>query len=155
MADASAQGYPLELLLKVRQHREDDARRADEQARQAVRQAQAAVETALQGLENYQRWRTDEETRRYAAILGKELEKKGLDDFRAGLAALIEKEVLLEDEVRQARESLQARMREAEQTAKKLRQAVKDSARIQEHRQVWREEERRNVEYREEKEVEP
>lgn len=154
MAQREDGGYPLALLLKVRQHREEDARRAEESARRATKEAAKAHEAAQLRVADYRTWRIEEEARRYAAVLGRELEKRDLDRFRAGLSALTAEEARLEEAVTQAASAVDICRAEEANASAQLRQAVKDCARIQEHRDLWREEDHRHQEHREEQELE-
>lgn len=146
--------YPLEMLLKVRNHREECARKAEEDARRTVRNLQKAQEAARTRVNDFRLWRKEEEHQRYAGILGMQLDKKALDSFRAGLAALAEQEMRLEDTLHELTEQLSAAQEEEQQKTALLRQAVKDSIRIQEHRALWSEEDLRQEEHRENRELE-
>ena len=93
--------YPLAPLLKVREYREDAAKNALSAAERAVVEAQEAVERCRGELERYKVWRQEEVERRYDAIMGKGLSLKELDVFKAGLGALADGELKLEEAIAQ------------------------------------------------------
>ena len=101
--------YPLAPLLKVREYREDAAKNALSAAERAVVEAQEAVERCRGELERYKVWRQEEVERRYDAIMGKGLSLKELDVFKAGLGALADGELKLEEAIAQALENVKKR----------------------------------------------
>ena len=100
--------YPLAPLLKVREYREDAAKNALSAA-----EAQEAVERCRGELERYKVWRQEEVERRYDAIMGKGLSLKELDVFKAGLGALADGELKLEEAIAQALENVKKRQEDA------------------------------------------
>ena len=139
--------YPLAPLLKVREYREDAAKNALSAAERAVVEAQEAVERCRGELERYKVWRQEEVERRYDAIMGKGLSLKELDVFKAGLGALADGELKLEEAIAQALENVKKR-REA------ARQAQHETAKIVTHRDIWLVEAKREAERLEDLEME-
>ena len=108
--------YPLAPLLKVREYREDAAKNALSAAERAVVEAQEAVERCRGELERYKVWRQEEVERRYDAIMGKGLSLKELDVFKAGLGALADGELKLEEAIAQALENVKKRQEDVRKT---------------------------------------
>ena len=139
--------YPLAPLLKVREYREDAAKNALSAAERAVVEAQEAVERCRGELERYKVWRQEEVERRYDAIMGKGLSLKELDVFKAGLGALADGELKLEEAIAQALENVKKRQEAA-------RQAQHETAKIVTHRDIWLVEAKREAERLEDLEME-
>ena len=139
--------YPLAPLLKVREYREDAAKNALSAAERAVVEAQEAVERCREELERYKVWRQEEVERRYDAIMGKGLSLKELDVFKAGLGALADGELKLEESIAQALENVKKRQEAA-------RQAQHETAKIVTHRDIWLVEAKREAERLEDLEME-
>ena len=142
--------YPLAPLLKVREYREDAAKNALSAAERAVVEAQEAVERCRGELERYKVWRQEEVERRYDAIMGKGLSLKELDVFKAGLGALADGELKLEEAIAQALENVKKR----QEDVRKARQAQHETAKIVTHRDIWLGEAKREAERLEDWEME-
>ena len=139
--------YPLAPLLKVREYREDAAKNALSAAERAVVEAQEAVERCRGELERYKVWRQEEVERRYDAIMGKGLSLKELDVFKAGLGALADGELKLEEAIAQALENVKKRQED-------VRKAQHETAKIVTHRDIWLVEAKREAERLEDLEME-
>lgn len=147
-------GYPLAPLVRVRKLREEAAAAeysAREKALLAARQETLARSKAL---EDYLAWRMQEEERRYQSILGKELSFKELENFKAGLAALRDRDNLLLAALEEARkaEADAAQRRDAAMEA--LRRTRKEKERIGESQKIWLAQEVKETERREDLEME-
>ena len=129
--------YPLAPLLKVREYREDAAKNALSAAERAVVEAQEAVERCRGELERYKVWRQEEVERRYDAIMGKGLSLKELDVFKAGLGALADGELKLEESIAQALENVKKRQEDVRKARESARQAQHETAKIVTHRDIW------------------
>lgn len=129
--------YPLAPLLKVREYREDAAKNALSAAERAVVEAQEAVERCRGELERYKVWRQEEVERRYDAIMGKGLSLKELDVFKAGLGALADGELKLEEAIAQALENVKKRQEDVRKARESARQAQHETAKIVTHRDIW------------------
>ena len=134
--------YPLAPLLKVREYREDAAKNALSAAERAVVEAQEAVERCRGELERYKVWRQEEVERRYDAIMGKGLSLKELDVFKAGLGALADGELKLEEAIAQALENVKKRQEDVRKAREAARQAQHETAsgssRPNERPSVWK-----------------
>ena len=120
--------YPLAPLLKVREYREDAAKNALSAAERAVVEAQEAVERCRGELERYKVWRQEEVERRYDAIMGKGLSLKELDVFKAGLGALADGELKLEEAIAQALENVKKRQEDVRKAREAARQAQHETS---------------------------
>jgi type III secretion protein O len=146
--------YPLAALLSVRYYRENNAKNAVRAAEQALAQAQQAVLHAQKAWEDYQAWQSAEEDRRYAAILHKKLSMKELDDFKAGLAALIAEAVCKEEAIAKAKETVTAREHDCQKAQEAALQAHKAAVKIETHQGIWQAVEAKEAERREDSELE-
>ena len=146
--------YPLAPLLKVREYREDAAKNALSAAERAVVEAQEAVERCRGELERYKVWRQEEVERRYDAIMGKGLSLKELDVFKAGLGALADGELKLEEAIAQALENVKKRQEDVRKAREAARQAQHETAKIVTHRDIWLVEAKREAERLEDLEME-
>lgn len=148
------EAYPLEALLRVRRLRESDAERAVSTAQSALRASREALEAKRAAFEQWIRWRTEEVDRRYAAFLGKKTAIAGVLDFNGGIAALYAEEAVKKDEIARAEKDVaacEARLDEARAAAKRAR---KNTAKIEIHKSIWMEDEKKARERAEDKEFE-
>lgn len=150
----AANRYPLANLLDVRRYREDAAGRALARAHEALREAVRSVEGARDACEKYRVWRTEEIHRRYEAILGSIMTKEGLERFSRSIASLDAEAHRLDlalDEAEARREACRKAL-EAAQAASLA--ARKSAAKIEKHRSIWLEEEKKEAERAEDREFE-
>ncbi len=146
--------YPLEMLLSVRQYREDAALRKVTRAQDDVKTAQEGVEKADAALEKAKVFQREETDRRYAKLIGTVTKLEGLQEFNHGLARL--EDVVLEkkreaedarDVVEKAKEALKKASADAEI-------ARKNTAKMEEHKSRWSEESKKEAERLEDLEFE-
>ncbi|WP_300717860.1 YscO family type III secretion system apparatus protein [uncultured Desulfovibrio sp.] len=146
--------YPLQALLSVRLYREDAARNGLRVAERLLVQAREDVVRCREELERYRSWRVEEEGRRYAAILGKVLSLDEIAGFRASLGAL----AVGEEERIQAVGRAQDAVARQETAVARARQAVavarREAAKIETHRDIWREGDKKERERLEDLELE-
>lgn len=146
--------YPLEALLSVRHFREEEAKRVVRYAELAVREAEDEVLARRKELEEYRIWRVQEEERRYDAIMHTVMSMSRLDAFKAGLAQLAATEATKEEAIRKAEKKVleaQNALQKARETAKL---ALKNTTKIQTHKDIWSEEAKKEAEHREDLELE-
>ena len=165
--------YPLESLLSVRLFREEEAKRTVRYAELAVREADEAVLAAQKTLEEYRAWRALEEERRYDAIMNTVMSTRELDRFKAGLAALAAREAEKEEDIRRAEKKAEESRKALDKArhhvvvvlpysmggmVDKAREAAKlalrNTAKIQTHKDIWSEEAKKDAEHREDLELE-
>ena len=141
------ESYPLDSLLSVRQFREENAKREVRYAELAVREAEEEVLRQKQALEEFHVWRLEEEERRYDAIMNKPMSIRQIDIFKAGLAQLAAEEALKEEDIRKA-EQKAAEVQKALETAREnARKAMKNTAKITAHKDIWSEEAKKEAEH--------
>jgi hypothetical protein len=146
--------YALQDMVRVRQHREEQASEAVARARRALVEAEKALLAAQIKLAEYAVWRVEEEKRRLDALMRRLLKLGELSDARQEIAALREHEYTLMDVVKRAEAAVveaQARVDEARQ---RHAQAVRDLEKLLEHRTIWQTETARETERAEDLELE-
>lgn len=146
--------YPLQPLLSVRKYREDAAQTQLRQAEHALREAKEQLETREKELADFALWRREEEDRRYASIMHTLLSLDELDQFKAALARLRDKELLHEEQVIEARHKLEQARKDVEKAKDTVRLAQRETARILAHKDIWLEAERKEAERKEDLESE-
>ena len=132
--------YPLAPLLSVREYREENAKNAVRAAEAAVREAEAEVTKRQESLENYRIWRVEEEERRYDSIMDATLTLEELDEFKAGLASLKNRELKLEESVVEAVRQVEQCRKAVEKARQEAVRARKDVSKILAHKDIWMEE---------------
>ena len=80
--------YPLQDMLRVRQHREEEANQAVSRARRRLAEARAAVERKQQELKEYAAWRVAEEKRLLDSLMRRPLLVGEITDVRRRLDAV-------------------------------------------------------------------
>ncbi|MBO4312447.1 MAG: YscO family type III secretion system apparatus protein [Desulfovibrionaceae bacterium] len=146
--------YPLEMLLTVRRHREDAAANNVKRAESSLKAAEQLAETRRSELAQYQAWRSEETERRYEAIMGSRCTLKELDDFRAGLAALDAREAMKAEAAELAARDAEMMRGNLEKARAAARAAQKERAKIQAHKDIWTEGDKKEAERKEDLELE-
>ena len=146
--------YPLESLLSVRHFREEGAKRTVRYAELAVREAEEQVQACQKALEDYRVWRAEEEERRYDAIMQKVMSLAEIDRFKAGLAQLAAGETAKEEEIRKAEKQVLEAEKALTAARSAAKQAMKNTAKIAAHKDIWSEEEKKEAEHKADLELE-
>jgi type III secretion protein O len=146
--------YPLAPLARVRKLREDAAETEYAAACAALLEAEKKSAACAKALEDYISWRQEEEERRYQEIMRKEMGCKDLDEFKAGLGRLREKESSLAEELALAQKAEEDAGEAREREREKLRRARKETEKISAHKEIWLAGEAREAERREDLEME-
>jgi len=146
--------YPLESLLSVRHFREEEAKRSVRYAELAVREAEQEVLKRQKQLEEYQKWRVEEEERRYDGIMNTVMSMRELDAFKAGLAQLAAMETQKEEDIRKAEKNVLEAQNAVNKAREAAKQALKNTTKIQTHKNIWTEEWKKEAEHREDLELE-
>lgn len=146
--------YPLESLLTVRQYREEGAKRQVRSAELALREAEDAVEARKKELEAYRIRRREEEDRRYEAIMNIPMSLEDLDAFKAGLARLAAGETRHEHAVADAEREVEKRRADIEKAREAARKASRNTSKIQAHKDIWKEDAKKEAERQEDLELE-
>ncbi len=132
--------YLLQDLVRVRQHREEQAGQAVARARRALKEAKDALTQAEKNLTDYAAWRVQEEKRKLDALMRRILKLGELSDVRQEIALLREREFEFVDLVQQAESALAKAETHLEECRQKHAQAVRELEKLIEHRTLWQRE---------------
>jgi hypothetical protein len=146
--------YPLEELLNVRRHREETAQVEVTRRRRHLESAEETVRRKEKELEEYIAWRTEREEQLYREIIDQQIQIRALDDLKLKISLLREKQVIYEDHVTEAKRNLQEAEATLTEAQDQYRTSVKESEKIDEHKELWAQEERKRCEAEAEKEME-
>ena len=150
----SKKKYELSDLLKVRELREDSASKAVTQAQEKLESCIQYLERKQKELEDYREWRPGEEDRIFAEIMKKEISQEKLNEVKAKIAILREKELVIEKEVEDAEVAVKEAEAALEQAKEDHRKAMRELEKIKEHREHWTEEAKKEAEFLADKEME-
>jgi hypothetical protein len=129
--------YPLQQLLRVRDHRERKAQNRVARSKALLVQAQAEKERRTRELTAFRRWRLEEEQRLLATLTAQRASVQDLLCFRSRIGGLRADQA---DRARRVDEAAQqvADAQEALQTARRDHAAAyRQRAKIQAHRERW------------------
>ena len=146
--------YPLEDLLRVRKFREEAAASEVTKCRIAVEQAAQLLVDRQQALKEYIEWRIGREKELYEEILRQEIQLRKLDDLKLEIQQLRDRESVYEDQIHEAEKGLQQAQEALEGARAAYHEAYKNVEKIDEHKEIWAQEERKLSEEFEEKELE-
>lgn len=146
--------YALESMLRIRVMREDRAGKDLVAARHAREMAQVELEARKQKLSDYAQTKDERRDRVFETILMRPVPRDEIDRVRSAISQIDEEGVLLTDGVRRAEADLEAKGQEAEKAHGRFIAAVKERAKVSQHREIWAEEERRMQELRADAEME-
>lgn len=148
--------YPLQALLDVRLFREETAKQAVSLAERKLAEAKQETEKRRNALETYRAWWPTEVDRRYDAIIqGKQgMTLDELDTFRSGLAALANEELNYHAACLEAEKIEKQRQSDLAKAKTAVIQARRDAAKIETHRSIWLEQEKKEAERLEDLELE-
>jgi type III secretion protein O len=121
----------------VRRLREDAAGAEYAAAGAALLKARQQVAEGEKALNDAVRWREEEEERRYRAALFTHMSPKALDAFKAGLAALREKEAALREELERREKTAEDAQESRDLAHTRLLRLRRDTEKINAHRQTW------------------
>lgn len=141
------ESYPLDSLLSVRHFREEGAKREVRYAELAVREAEEEVLRRRQDHEVFHAWRLEEEERRYDAIMNKHMSIQQIDIFKTGLARLAAEEAVKEEDIRKAEQLAEDARHALERARENARKAMKNTAKITAHKDIWSEEAKKEAEH--------
>jgi type III secretion protein O len=129
--------YELQDMVRVRQHREEQASEAVAKARRVLAEAKRLLEKAEKTLADYAVWRVEEEKRKLDGLMRRMLRLGELSDVRQEIAALREHEFTLMDAVKQAEAAVAAAQAALDEARRKHAQAVRELEKLMEHRSLW------------------
>jgi type III secretion protein O len=132
--------YLLQDLVRVRQHREEQASEAVARAVRLLKEAQAALTEAQQNLADYTVWRVQEERRKLDSVMRRVLKLGELSDVRQEIALLREREFEFVDKVTQAEAAVVKAEAHLDECRQRHAQAVRELEKLLEHRALWQRE---------------
>ena len=146
--------YALESMLRIRVMREDRAGKDLVAARHAREVAQAELDARKRKLAEYAETREERRDRVFETILRRPVSRDEIDRVRSAISQIDEEGVLLTDGVHRAEADLEAREQEADKAHGRFIVAVKERAKVSQHKEIWAEEDRRMQELRADAEME-
>jgi hypothetical protein len=141
-------------MLRIRVMREDRAGKDLVAARHAREMAQVELEARKQKLSDYAQTREERRDKVFETILMRPVPRDEIDRVRSAISQIDEEGVLLTDGVHRAEADLEATEQEADKAHGRFIAAVKERAKVSQHREIWAEEERRMQELRADAEME-
>jgi chromosome segregation ATPase len=146
--------YVLEPLLDIRKKREDDLQQQLIKARNDLQMAEEARDKAKQDLEDYVADMPEKKARLYATVMNIVVKREQLDKLKEALADLERQKLALAEKLEQAEQNVVQAQQTLEQTQKNLLAATKNKMKLDTHKDIWLEEEKRIEAENEEKELE-
>ncbi len=146
--------YALQPLLRIRMMREDRASGELSAARRELAAAEEALEARRRDLAAYEKTKEERRDRIYEAIIGRAVSREQIDLANEGVARIDEEGALKADNVARAEGERKKREEATEVARSNLALAMKNRAKIDEHKEVWLEAEAAEEEYRAEGELE-
>ena len=141
-------------MLRIRVMREDRAGKDLVAARHAREVAQVELDARKRKLDDYAQTKDERRDRVFETILMRPVPRDEIDRVRSAISQIDEEGVLLTDGVRRAEAELEAKEQEADKAHGRFIAAVKERAKVSQHREIWAEEERRMQELRADAEME-
>ena len=146
--------YVLDPLLDIRKKREDDLQQQLRKARNDLQMAEDARDKAKQELEDYVADMPEKKARLYAAVMNMVVKREQLDKLKEALADLERQRLVLAEKLEKAEQNVVQARQTLEQTQKNLLAATKNKMKLDTHKDIWLEEEKRIEAENEEKELE-
>lgn len=146
--------YLLQDLVRVRQHREEQASEAVARARRQLNEALAALTKTQTDLADYTVWRVQEERRKLDGLMRRVLKLGELSDVRQEISLLREREFEFVDAVTQAEAAVEKAEVQLKECRQKHAQTVRELEKLHEHRTLWQREQDLELERAEDLELE-
>ena len=146
--------YALQPLLRIRMMREDRASGELSAARRELAVAEEALEARRRDLAAYEKTKEERRDRIYEAIIGRTVSREQIDLANEGVARIDEEGALKVDNVARAEGERKKREEATEAARSNLALAMKNRAKIDEHKDVWLAAEAAEEEHRAEGELE-
>ena len=138
--------YPLCSMIRIRSMREDRAATDLTRARRARTAAERTLREKTEAVARYEETKEERRDRVYDAVIGHAVKMEALDRARDAVNRIDEEGVLLEEDEKKAERDLEARTREASAARVRYVAAQKNKQKIELHREVWEEEDRKEQE---------
>ena len=146
--------YALESMLRIRVMREDRAGKDLVAARHAREVAQVELDARRRKLDAYAQTKEERRDKVFDTIIGRPVPRDEIDRVRSAISQIDEEGVLLTDGVHRAKADLETMEQEAEKAHGRFISAVKERAKVSQHKEIWAEEDRRMQEMRADAEME-
>ena len=134
--------------------REDRASAELAAARQEVVRAQQEQEARQEELRQFEETKDERRDRIYAAVLGHTVRRSELDQALEGIARIDEEGQLKADNVALAAAKVKEKEEQSEEARRHFAKASKERMKISEHRVLWLEAEAKELEHKQEVELE-
>ena len=138
--------YPLQSMLRIRAMREDRAASDLTRARRARTAAERTLREKTEERERYEETKEERRDRVYAAVIGRAVKITTLDQARDAVNRIDEEGLLLEEDEKKAERELEARTREMSAARVRHVAAQKNKQKIELHREIWEDEDRKEQE---------
>lgn len=132
--------YPLQDLVTVRRIREDAAKRAVSQARNDLVASRQRVEEAREACERFRVWRVEEEKRSFERIARRDITLERLEEQKQEVRVLHDQQGQHEQAILDAEAAVIECERRLAERINEHRIAQKDLEKLEEHRQIWSDE---------------
>jgi hypothetical protein len=146
--------YPLQDMVRVRTHREDQASQAVTRARRLLLDAREAVRRQQEELAAYIVWRLADEKRQLDSLMQRLLKLGEISDVRHNISLLRDREFELQDQLKQAESAVTKAEAHLEECRQRQVKAVRELEKLVEHRKLWEQESAREQELAEDLELE-
>jgi len=146
--------YVLEQLLDIRKKRADDMAQQVTKARSDLQEAEDLRDKAKQILEDFVAGMPEKKARLYAAVMNVVVKREQLDKLKEALADLERQRLVLAEKLEKAEQDVVQANQALEQAQKNLLAATKNKMKLDTHKDIWLEEEKRIEAENEEKELE-
>ena len=146
--------YALQSMLRIREMREDKAQTALTVARRIREDAETRRDERKADLAKYDETRDERRDAIFAAVMGKVVTMENIEVMQESVARIDEEGVLLRDNLRQAEGVVTEKSDLENQAHDAYNAAQKNKMKIEEHRAMWEEEDRKEREYRADAEME-
>ncbi len=146
--------YPLEKLIGLRAHRMDEAQRNKQLTEKKLEQGIIAVKNKEKEIVDYKKWKEEEAQRRYDSIMYKKLSNDQFEKFKQDISNLNIGELKLIDEKHELEKQVEELKEEVKKAAQVLKEMSAELHKIEEHKKIWLEMQRIELERKEESELE-
>ena len=146
--------YALQSMLRIREMREDKAQTALSEARRVRADAERRRDARKADLSKYEETKDERRDAVFAAVMGKVVTMENIEVMQESVARIDEEGVLLRDNLRQAEGVVEEKTGLEDQAHGAYNAAQKNKMKIEEHRAMWEEEDRKEREYRADAELE-
>jgi len=138
--------YALQSMLRIRGMREDRAQTALAVARHARDIAERALDERREKRRQYDETKEPRRDELYGAVVGRVVRRLDLELVREAVTQIDEQSMLLHRDEEQAAEEHRTKQRQADEAHGVYVAAARERAKIEEHRKIWEEEDRKQRE---------